>query len=200
MSTEHAADRRRGRVTMEHDAAVQLEQSFTPEQRDALKTIWGLNADSIEDGKRFFRKAVNWIAVAFVGLALIDGGFGFAGLKLSDQHHSETVKIAQGQVTVRYDAAFVSCLNTNNGNRLARPLIIKTLEHPSIAAITALVNVLRPLRSSTAPPPPPLPDPIPHPWIVGCSTYATTQVTLKPPPHVPLPMPPAVTSSTTTSR
>ena len=77
--------------------------------------------------------------------------------RLQNLRHHETQ-------TSRLDSAYISCLNSNNGNTLANIDILKVFAHPnSEKARQTLINDLRPLRTATQPAVP-LPAAIPQSW------------------------------------
>ena len=120
------------------------------------------------------------IRLIFVLLGVYIGGIGWVIYHNGNQHHADTIKIAQAQVSSRYDTAFISCLTADNANRQANQMIVKTLKHPDRSNIQALVDALRPFRSTSAPPPPGLPAHIPQAWSVACAKYAKSQIAVHP--------------------
>jgi ABC-type multidrug transport system fused ATPase/permease subunit len=133
------------------------------------------------------RWGVGFLAVLVIStlLLLIVGFSKLHAVQAANHHETQTS---------RFNAAYISCLNSNASNRLANVDILKVFAHPSSETYRReLLNDLRPLRVN-ARPVVQLPAHIPASWVVGCSRYATTQVATIIPPQVP-----HVTATTTTT-
>jgi hypothetical protein len=87
----------------------------------------------------------------------------------------------------RIDSAYISCLYSNNGNKHANTDILRFIAHPDSTDRRALIDDLRPLRSSNAVQIVPLPSPLPKAWVKGCTAYARAQIKINPPAGLPLP-------------
>jgi hypothetical protein len=129
---------------------------------------------------------------------LIAAVMGFGGLLVYDTHGLRSLQKAghKNTVTSRFDASYVACLNSNNGNVRANRDFLAVLNHPfSLVKRHELLNDIRPLRLTTSPVVP-LPKVIPRAWVVGCTYYAASQLDEKIPAHgAPLPSP-SVTNPT----
>ena len=141
------------------------------------------------------------LRLMMVGLGLFLAGIGWVVYHNGNAHHAETLKIAQSTVISRYDAAFLSCLQTNYSNAQGKRIAKATLKDPTSSNVNKLIDALRPLRSSTAPPPPVLPalNRLPHGWIVGCQRYATSTIAVQPVVKTPKPLPIVTTATNTTA-
>jgi hypothetical protein len=136
-------------------------------------------------------KAVRWVLVALtIGIILL------GALLIYDTGNIHSLQITnhRSTETSRFDSAYVSCLNSNNGNVVANRDILLVFKHPDNETDRrALLNDLRPLRTSDKPVVP-LPAHIPKSWVVGCTFYAAAQVSTQVPPQAP----PLTTVSTAT--
>jgi hypothetical protein len=162
------------------DVGETLGRAFTDEQVKALRYIWNINGQRLDGIRAYLKKGFGVLILAFLLLGAVNGIIGAIGLVNLHNNHQNTLKITASTVTSRYDAAYLSCLTSDNSHVLAAKLVKQTLTHPTTRNIEGLLDALRPLRSADAPDPPELPKVIPNQWKHPCQRYARNQIAVNP--------------------
>ncbi len=186
------------RFSTPEELVEQIDRITDAESRQAIRNVWQTlagyanhNAERLDTANQVIRRFSFTAIGALLIILAIMVATGIATVKLTinqgdDSQHARAGARQAVQIS-RYDNSYFSCLAADQGNLLGRRDILKVIRDPTRSNIYQLIDDIRPLRSTTAPPPPPLPHHLPTAWVDACRSYAGRQVSLNAPADAPTP-------------
>lgn len=129
------ADRRRGdrrkQPTLPDEVQAALAAAFTPEQRNALESVWAINAGTLNSFKtilvglvRTVRGGLALLLALMLATAVVSAIL-FAGQSSETKHAAKQLRTSIQ--TSRFDGAYRSCEGANDRHMKARAKIAATL-------------------------------------------------------------------------
>lgn len=144
--------------------------SFTQAQQDALREVWGTNAETLEEVQGIVHGQSRLLRVGLGMIFVCLLAFGIITVKVVSDEHDQAAHSQMTIQTSRYDGAYRSCQSTNARHSAALVYTAALARINPAAAILAsdLLNTLAPLRDG-------------RDGRVTCREYAAQQTSLSVP-------------------